>query len=326
MAPLRVGLIGTGHWAGQVHAPGIAASRVATLSGVWGRDPHKADQLARQFSTRCYTDVDALFADVDAVSMAVPPDLQSGLAVRAAQAGCHLLLEKPLALDVVSAELVVSTVQEAGVAAIIFFTSRYVPSVERWMDEARAAPWQSAHFVQYANIYQPGSPYHTSGWRHRHGALWDIGPHALAAIVPIMGPVISVAGRRGGAGSDTVHLVLSHGSGRPEEEAPDFVARNQPGGMATTTVSVSLTFPPAGAARRLDLYGEGGHSKRPEGEIIEIDAFRRAISEVAGLVRSGERQHRCDVNFGLQIVKVLAAAERSLELPGSDVIGLFRQP
>jgi predicted dehydrogenase len=231
-----------------------------------------------------------------------------------------LLLEKPLALDVLSAQAVVSAVQDAGVAAVIFFTGRYVPSVEGWVDEAvRAAPWQSAHFVQYANIYQPGSPYHESVWRHQHGALWDIGPHALAAIIPVMGPVTSVAGRRGAVDSDAVHLVLSHGLRGSAEEAPPLAGADQPGGMGSSTVSVSLTFPPAGAAAHLDLYGERGHSRRPEGKIIEIDAFHRAISELEGLVRSGERQHRCDVHFGLEVVRVLAAAERSLELPASDL-------
>src|SRR6202035_1290298 len=98
------------------------------------------------------------------------------LAVRAARAGCHLLMDKPLALDVSSAQGVVDAVDQVGVAAIIFFTQRFRPDLEDWMKSAaEAGPWDSARVVHYANIFGPGSPYATSAWRKQYGALWDIG-------------------------------------------------------------------------------------------------------------------------------------------------------
>ena len=96
---LRFGLVGTGFWAQITHAPGIVASSGGTLAAVWGRDPVATETLASNHGATPYEDFDAFLADVDAVAFSVPPDVQADLAVRAARAGKHLLLEKPIALD-----------------------------------------------------------------------------------------------------------------------------------------------------------------------------------------------------------------------------------
>src|SRR5258706_7384438 len=102
---LRVGLIGTGYWARGVHAPSVRHHPDADLIGVWGRDPARAMELAAEFGAQPYTDVKALLADVDALTFAVPPDVQAEIGVRAAAAGRHLLLEKPIATSVAAAEM-----------------------------------------------------------------------------------------------------------------------------------------------------------------------------------------------------------------------------
>ncbi|CAM5596955.1 Oxidoreductase OS=Streptomyces aurantiogriseus OX=66870 GN=GCM10010251_29110 PE=4 SV=1 [Streptomyces aurantiogriseus] len=94
---MRIGLLGTGPWAQMVHAPVLGAHEGLDFAGVWGRRPAAAKELADRHGTRAYDEVDALLADVDAVAVALPPDVQAELAVRAAEAGCHLLLDKPLA-------------------------------------------------------------------------------------------------------------------------------------------------------------------------------------------------------------------------------------
>jgi predicted dehydrogenase len=305
VAPLRVGLLGTGYWALRVHGTALTKSAQTGLEGVWGRDPAKAQDLATRLRSKGYDDLDELLGSVDAVCIAVPPDIQATLAVRAARAGCHLLLDKPLALDVSSAQAVVDAVDEAGVAAIVFFTQRFRPDLEDWMKStAEAGPWHSARLLHYANIYGPGSPYATSAWRKQYGALWDIGPHALAALLPIMGKVTSVVSRSGPTSSDTVQVVLTH---EPLS--------------ATSTLALSLTMPPAATTSQLVLYGEHGARARPEGTFDAVDAFGTAIDELVALIESGERAHRCDTHFGLEVVRVLAAAEQALELPGVEPSG-----
>src|SRR4051812_37095777 len=104
---MRFGVLGTGFWAREVHAAAIAEHPTAELAGIWGRDLAKATALGAEFDVPGYADVDALLADVDAVAFALPPNVQAPLAVRAAEAGRHLLLEKPLALTVADADRVV---------------------------------------------------------------------------------------------------------------------------------------------------------------------------------------------------------------------------
>jgi predicted dehydrogenase len=302
MDRLRFGLLGTGYWALHAHGTALASSPHAKLVGVWGRDPSKAATLAKGLGASAYEDLEALFGDVDAVAISLPPDVQARLAVRAAQAGCHLLLDKPLALDVQEAESVAQAVDVARVAAVVFFTARFRPEVEAWLDEAaRSGPWHAAHLAHYANIFGAGSPFGGSAWRRDRGALWDFGPHALATLIPVLGPVSSVVARRGFPGTDTVHLLLTHASG------------------ATSLASLSLTMPPAAATSHVTLYGDRGVSVRPEGHFDAAGALRNAIAELAGLVESGQREHRCDVHFGAGVVQVLACAETALSLPGADV-------
>lgn len=310
MAPLRFGLVGTSYWALHAHGTALSASPHADLSGVWGRDPVKAEELAQRLGVKSYADFDQLLSEVDAVEFSVPPDIQADLAVRAARAGCHLVLEKPLALSVPGAEAVVGAIEEAGVAALVFFTSRFRPSTEEWTQEAaEAGPWHSAHLVQYANIFQPGNPFGGSVWRRERGALWDVGPHALAGILPVMGPVTSVAARRGPAESDTVHLVLTHG--REGDPAGPVVA--------ASTVSLSLTIPPAAITSQLVFYGERGARARPEDSFESTAALQVLLAELAQMVESGQRRHRCDAQFGLEVVRVLVAAEEALDLAAVDV-------
>lgn len=132
---MRIGLLGTGPWAGMAHAPALSEHAGLDFVGVWGRRSDAAKELADRHGTRAYDDVDALLADVDAVAVALPPAVQADLAVRAARAGRHLLLDKPLATTVEQGRAVADAVREAQVASVVFFTSRFVPGTEAWITE-----------------------------------------------------------------------------------------------------------------------------------------------------------------------------------------------
>src|SRR5262249_61547630 len=98
------GLMGTGHWARTVHGPSVAAHPGAELVGVWGRDQARTAALADELRTQAYAELDSLFELVDALTFAVPPDVQAPIATRAAERRLHLLLEKPIALSVARSE------------------------------------------------------------------------------------------------------------------------------------------------------------------------------------------------------------------------------
>src|SRR2546421_9170592 len=192
---LRFGLLGTGYWAAETQAAALSGHPDARFVGVWGRDPVKVRALADRYGVGAYDDLDALLADVDAVAVALPPDVQAPLALRAARAGRHLLLDKPVALTVEAADAVVEALDANGLSSLVFTTNRYRPEVDAFLTGAgRTGGWYAGHVTMYGANFVPGSPYADSPWRDRYGGLWGPGPHALSLGVPVHGP-----GGRGGA-------------------------------------------------------------------------------------------------------------------------------
>jgi predicted dehydrogenase len=270
---VRFGLIGTGYWADVAHAAGIAAHPQAELVGVWGRDAAKAEALAERHGARPFDDLDALLEAVDAVAFSVPPDVQGELAPRAAEAGKALLLEKPLALDVAAAERIV---EAARVPTVVLFTFRLDPTLAAWYRaEVDGHAWDGAAMLYLGSIFEEGNPFGASPWRRERGALWDVGPHALAALLPSLGAVEQVTAVRGRG--DEVHLALRHASRRGEQRRaqPDRAERGDRGRV----LGPRGLRPPArlcgrrrdGGLRRRDRRAAGGgdpvrRALRPRGD------------------------------------------------------------
>ncbi|WP_432148241.1 Gfo/Idh/MocA family protein [Streptomyces sp. bgisy029] len=291
--PLRIGLLGTGPWARNTQAPALAAHPGVELSGVWGRRAEAAEALAAAHGTRAYTGeagIDALLEASDAVAFALPPDVQAPLAVRAAEAGCHILMDKPVATTVEGARAVAEAVEQAGVASVVFCTLRFAPETSAWIAEQTAVGgWFTARAQWLGSLYAEGSAgeYADSPWRREKGGLWDVGPHALSVLIPVLGEVEHLTAARGPA--DTTHLILRHTSG------------------ASSTVTLGLSAPPAAAGMDIEVRGEHGIAAVPGWDGAET-AFRGAVDALSEAVRTGV-PHACDARFGLRLTELLAEAE-----------------
>ncbi|GAA2232178.1 Gfo/Idh/MocA family oxidoreductase [Streptomyces nogalater] len=290
---MRIGLLGTGPWARATYAPALAGHPGLRFTGVWGRRPQAATKLAQRYGVTAYADVDALLADVDAVAVALPPSVQAELAVRAAGAGRHLLLDKPLAVSAAEGRAVVEAVERAGVASVVFFTARFQKEPDAWIGEqAAVAGWFTARAHWLGAVFTGDSPFAASPWRREKGALWDVGPHALSVLLPVLGDVRRVAAAAHGP-ADTVHLVLDHATG------------------ASSSLTLSLTAPPAAAGAEVELRGEAGVSVMPGSSQGAVAALSRAADALVLAARTG-RPHPCDATFGLRVTEILAAAEARL--------------
>ncbi|MER5182511.1 Gfo/Idh/MocA family oxidoreductase [Streptomyces sp. NPDC002896] len=290
---MRIGLLGTGPWAEAVHAPALSGHRELDFVGVWGRRADAARALADSHGTRAYEDVDALLAEVDAVAIALPPSVQAQLAVRAARAHCHLLLDKPLATSVEEGRAVVEAAGQADVASVVFFTTRFQTATEDWITEQAAVDgWFTARAEWLGSVFTSDSPFAASPWRREKGALWDVGPHALSVLLPVLGDVKQVAATARGP-KDTVHLVLEHISG------------------ASSTLTLSLTAPPAAAGATVELRGKAGATILPASSEGPVHALTRAADALLAAARTG-RPHPCDAALGLRVTEILAAAEAQL--------------
>ncbi|MEW2074219.1 Gfo/Idh/MocA family protein [Streptomyces sp. NPDC012403] len=291
---MRIGLLGTGPWARAAHAPALSGHPDLDLAGVWGRRPDAAEELAALHGTRAYGDVEALFADVDAVAVALPPAVQAELAVRAARAGCHLLLDKPLAPTVAQGRAVVEAAEAAGVASVVFFTTRFQPGPQAWITEqARVGGWFTGRAQWLGAVFtSDGDPFAASEWRREKGALWDVGPHALSVLLPVLGEPRRVTAAAYGPG-DTVHLVLDHAGG------------------ASSSLTLSLTAPPAAAGAMVELRGTAGVTSLPEASEGAVPALTRAADALLAAAGTGT-PHPCDAAFALRVTEILAAAEAQL--------------
>jgi predicted dehydrogenase len=289
---LRLGLVGTGYWARIAHAPALGSTEGVEFAAVWGRNFEAAAALGEHHGAVGYRDFDEFLAQVDAVAFAVPPDVQSGLAVRAAEAGKHLLLEKPIAVTMGEADALVETVGRAGVATAVYFTSLYQADVRRWLAEVRtAADWAGASAVWLGSALMPGSPFNTP-WRQAKGGLWDLGPHLAALLWNALGPIESVTADAGAG--DVTHLIFHHRGG------------------PSSVVTVGMDVPEAEQFFELFLWGPAGRSAVPHEASDPVTPLRTALTELAAGARSGQVTHPCDVRFGRDVVRVLADAAGQL--------------
>jgi len=291
--PLRIGLVGTGPWARNTQAPALAAHPDVVLSGVWGRRSEPARALAEAHGTTAYTGdmgIDELFAASDAIAFAVPPDVQAPLAARAAATGRHLLLDKPVATTVAGARGLVRAVEQTGVASVVFCTLRFAPATSAWIAEQAAVDgWFTARAEWIGALYAPdaANEYAASPWRREKGGLWDVGPHVLSVLIPVLGDVTHLTAARGRA--DTTHLILRHTSG------------------ASSTATLALGAPVGAAGTSMELRGEQGVVTLPAWSNA-VGSFRAAVDALVASARTGE-PHPCDVRFGLRLTELLAEAE-----------------
>jgi len=297
---MRFGLVGTGFWARTTHATALAQVPGASLAAVWGRNPRAAASLAADFGTTAYRDVGAFIDAVDAVAFAVPPDVQVPIAIQAAKAGRHLLLEKPIATSAADADEMAAAAESAGVASVVFFTHRFNTEIRAWLTDTNArggwsgGGWSGGAAQWLGASLGSGSPFN-SPWRREKGGLWDVGPHAVSMLWACLGPVTSVTAVTGGP--DVTHLVMGHAGG------------------ASSTATVTISAPAVAAGNSLLVWGEAGRSAMPAMQINAVPALRTAVSELTAAA-AGRSRHSCDIRFGRDVVRVLAAAQTQLDAVG----------
>jgi predicted dehydrogenase len=278
----------------MAHGPGLSAAQGVELVGVWGRSPERARILAMGLGVSAYDDFEALFADVEAVAFAVPPEVQAELALVAAKVGKHLLLEKPVAMTVAAVHALRDAATSAGVASVVFFTDRFADASWAWFREVRTTEgWRGGWLRSLSSLQEPDNPFGSSPWRWESGALWDTGPHALSTLSAALGPVRSLTAV--GGDGDLVTLVIRHESG------------------VTSTASLTLFAPPAAAGFEAAVWGDVGVSPMPVRPDYPLsDLLAVAAQELVESALTGE-PHRVDLAFGARIVELLADAQAQID-------------
>lgn len=195
---LRIGAVGYGDIAQRAHFPHLLKLKDrARLVAIAGRNPVRLAECARRFDIpRHYTDVDAMLAsdDIDAVLVLTPPGAHAESAVKAVQAGKHVLLEKPMVRTMDEAHRILAAVEKSPV---VFFPLPYVASAayDTLRDLIAAGAVGQVTGIECNKSHR--GPTHAD-WFYRKevaggGVLFDLGIYALGAIAYVFGPATHVS-------------------------------------------------------------------------------------------------------------------------------------
>jgi predicted dehydrogenase len=130
---LRVGLLGCGG-IGVRHAAAVGVLKdEMQLVACCGRNEGKVREFAARFGSESFTDLRRMLdSQIDLLIVALPPFAHSGQVEEAVAAGTHVLVEKPIALDMTRARSMVDAAAKSGVVAACGFMYRFGAAVQRW--------------------------------------------------------------------------------------------------------------------------------------------------------------------------------------------------
>src|SRR3954471_16678494 len=145
---VRVAIAGTG-FIGAVHARSARLAG-ASLVGVAASSPESARRAqAALGAERAFDSAEEMVAadDIDVVHICTPNNLHVPLAEAALAAGKHVILEKPIALDALTAQSVTDAAAEAGRIAAVPFVYRYYPTVREARERVRTGQTGPVHLI-----------------------------------------------------------------------------------------------------------------------------------------------------------------------------------
>jgi UDP-N-acetyl-2-amino-2-deoxyglucuronate dehydrogenase len=310
---LRVGIIGCGKIA-RTHAEAVKTTPGASLVAFCDADIARAQAFGTEFGAELATDsLDEFFArgELDAALICTPHPVHERLVVACAEAGVHVLCEKPIAIRLDEADRMNEATDAAGVAFGVIFQRRFWPAAQRIRRAIDDGLLGKLTFgSSYSHLWRPESYFASDPWRGKWeteggGVMMNQAVHMVDMLQWYMGPAAEVYGRiatlRHGAYidvEDTVAATVVFETGALGSiEAfttiqPDYGFRVTVRGDNGATASLQET--PEGTQGVNDLWTlESGAGERSAWEAAEIgrpgfpEFHQLQIAEFLDAVRAG---------------------------------------
>lgn len=304
MRKLRWGLVG----AGDIVAKRVAnALRDAPDSELWAvsrRRAELAEAFAREHGIpRIHARWEDLVEDpeVDAVYVATPVHLHAPITVAAAEAGKHVLCEKPMALDLAECDRMVDAAERAGVRLGVAYYRHLYPIVQRARALVAGGAIGKVVIAQVnAFEYFDPAPDHPRAWlldpeQAGGGPMFDFGCHRIEVLLHLMG-------RADGATGRLTNALLP----RTVEDTATAVLRFRSGALATLTVSHAAAEP----QDTLHLFGSEGSIHIPKLNGAELRLVRRGEETV--------ESHPAPANLHQPLIEQFVRAVQGREPPVVD--------
>ena len=330
--PARIGLIGYGYW-GPNLARNFHALPDARLVAVADADANRLDEPARLYHARTYADYHELLADptLDAVAIATPARTHFEIARAALARDKHVLVEKPLAMSSDEARQLIALAEKKGRVLMVGHTFEHNPAVWKIRELIEQCAIGEVYYV-YANRVNLGRV------QRDINALWSIAPHDISILLYVLGAMPLEVSARGATYlnvnvEDVVFVTLTFPNKVLAHVHASWLDPSKVRQMTFVGSEKMIVYDDVDAEARLRVYDKGVYKRGSDyGEfqlkvhsgdinIPKIDMsepLRNECAHFVECVREGKRP-RTDGENGLRVVRVLEAAQESLEKDGATI-------
>ncbi len=154
---LNVGVIGCGQIAQIMHLPYIQESEHFNLYSICDISKHVVEMIGKKYAlseNRCFTDMDEMLSDssLDAVIICTKDHYEPG--IKAAKAGKHMIIEKPIAYSVAQANEIISAARESNVVLLVGYMKRYDPGYRYALEKIKTLT-----DINYARVHDYGGSF-----------------------------------------------------------------------------------------------------------------------------------------------------------------------
>ncbi len=188
MGSIGVGVVGLG-WAASGHLPAFHANPHADLVAVCtSKTPEEARKMC-DCPVAVYSDYDEFLAHegLDVVDICTPHHMHAEQAIKAARAGKHLMIEKPLAVNCDALLAMRDAITRAGVKSTVYFELRFIPHFALVKSAIARGLLGDVHYLEVDYYHGIGPWYGQYAWNVRKAiggsALITAGCHALDALL-----------------------------------------------------------------------------------------------------------------------------------------------
>lgn len=327
----RVVVIGGGAIASR-HLEAMGQVRQLEPVALADIDGEKAGQLAQSFGIRAYTDYrDMVKKERPHIAIVTLPHfLHKEAAVYCAGEGCHVLLEKPMAISVGECDEIIEAVRGSGVKLLVGHTQHYFPEnvkAKELIDSGELGRLVMINDIRHVHYYQPSRP----AWffdkaKAGGGILTNLGSHSIDKIRWLGGsPIarvrssVSYCGSRGDVeGGGLIFLENAEG-------IPAVISQSGYAGVPRNETELVFT----GGMAKL-VTGQGLWISQ-DGEFVPVAQGREEppfVLQFRDLITSIEtgKEPGCSMTYSREIVEVVEAVYRSHERRSEIVLSLTREP
>jgi predicted dehydrogenase len=335
--PLRIGVLGTAKIA-RAFADGVRASGKVTVAAVASRDGERARSFARETGIgRAHASYEALLADpaIDAIYNPLPNSLHAEWSIRAADAGKHVLCEKPLATSAREARAMFEAARRNGVHLVEAYPYRAQPQTRKLAEllaAGRIGRVQLVHASFGFPLAAPGNIRFDPALAG--GALMDAGCYPVSLVRMIAGArpvrVAAMAKWTDGGVDRTLVASLAFASGLYAQVSCSFATYRHRRALITgDTGSIATTFLNDTSAAQppvLELeWGEGAGRARETIETAAANGFRAEAEAFSDLVTQGREgwtgatpEESIDIAATLEALAASARRGMAIDIPPDE--------